>query len=58
MVEIYYFTRKLKNCQNTGSTAPKKVQVDKWLPEHQNILCGPDSPVFALPQISHLVNYD
>jgi len=37
-VEIYYFTRKLKNCQNTGSTAPKKIQVYKWPPASKYLL--------------------
>ena len=58
MVEIYYFTRKQKNCQKTGSTAPRKIQLYRSGRQHQNIFCGPDSPLFSLPQISHLVNFD
>jgi len=57
IVELYYFTRKLKKCQKTGSTAPKKIKFRSGR-QHQNIFCGPDSPLFALPQQSHLAKYE
>jgi len=57
MKENYYFTRYLKNCQNTGLTAPKNFKF-RSSRQHQNIFCGQDSPMFALPQLSHLANYE
>jgi len=58
LVEIYYFTRTLKKfTKKTGSTMPKKFKCKSGC-KHQNIFCGPDSPLFVLSLISYLVTYD
>jgi hypothetical protein len=58
MVEIYFFIRKLKNCQKTLVRRRLKNFKCKSGRQHQYIFCGRDSPLFALPQLSHLANYE
>ena len=55
--ENILFYKKTEKCQNTGSKAPKKIKFRSGR-QHQNIFCGPDSPLFALPQQSHLAKYE
>jgi len=55
---IYYFSTKENYYFSTQTLVRQRLKYFKCRSgrQHQNIFCGPDSPLFALPQLSHLAN--